>query len=105
MIRFGVIGTGWRTLHFIRIAAARPDLFEVVGVVTRDVERAKQQFIGYDVPLYSSLDEMLAQKPLYVITSVPWDVNPGMLTQLAEAGMPALSETPPATTIEDMSAL
>ncbi|MEM6281535.1 MAG: Gfo/Idh/MocA family oxidoreductase [Chloroflexota bacterium] len=105
MIRFGVIGTGWRTLHFIRIAAARPDLFTVVGVVTRDVERAKSQFTGYNVPLFGSVDEMLAQKPLYVITSVPWDVNPVMLTQLAGAGVPALSETPPATTIEDMNAL
>jgi predicted dehydrogenase len=105
MIRFAVIGTGWRTHFFMRIAQARPDLFELCGIMTRDIERARQWMHPYQVPLFTSLDDLLAQKPLFVVTSVPWGVNPGMLRELAERGIPALSETPPATSIEEMNDL
>jgi predicted dehydrogenase len=105
MIRFGVVGTGWRTRFFLRVAHARPDLFEVVGVVTRDIERAMQWVQPYRVPLYDSLDALLAQKPLFVITSLPWSVNPLVLHELTDKGMPALSETPPASSITEMEAL
>ena len=100
MIRFGVVGTGWRTQFFLRIAQARPDLFEVVGVVTRDAARAADWARPFGVRLFESLDEMLAQNPLYVITSVSWDANPPMIHALAEHGVPILSETPPAPDVE-----
>lgn len=105
MIRFGVVGTGWRTRFFVRVAEARPDLFQVAGVVTRDMERAKQWMLPYDVPLYASLDTLLAQKPLFVLTSLPWHVNPAVLHELAEKDVPALSETPPAGSVAEMEAL
>jgi len=105
MIRFGVIGTGWRTKFFLRVAHARPDLFEAAGVVTRDVEKAKEWVKPYTCPLFGSLDELLTQKPMYVITSVPRSVNPAIITELVEKNMPVLSETPPAATVEEMEAL
>jgi predicted dehydrogenase len=105
MIRFGVVGTGWRTDFFLRIAAARPDLFEIVGVVTRDVERAKQTHPDNAVNFITSIDDLLSYQPDFVVTSVPWDVNPGVVTELAQRGVPVLSETPPATSIAEMEAL
>ena len=42
MINFGIVGTGWRSEFFLRIAAACPDKFRVVGLVTRDVARASK---------------------------------------------------------------
>ncbi|HLA45184.1 MAG TPA: Gfo/Idh/MocA family oxidoreductase, partial [Aggregatilineales bacterium] len=89
MIRFGVVGTGWRSRFFLRIAHSCPDIFEAVGVVTRDIDRASEWIKPYDVPLFSSLDDLLAQKPLFVVTSVPGHVNPGLLKALAEKGVPA----------------
>lgn len=105
MIRFGVVGTGWRTGFFLRIAHARPDLFEIVGIVTRDIARAQESIKPYTAPLFTLLDDLLAQKPLFVITSLPWSVNPGVLQELAEKNMPAMSETPPAPSIEEMENL
>lgn len=105
MIRFGVVGTGWRTKFFLRIAHARPDLFEVVGVVTRNIEQATQWMQPYPVPLFDSLDQLLAQKPLYVVTSLPRSVNPKVITELVDNNVPVLSETPPAGSIEEMEAL
>ncbi len=101
-IRFGVVGSGWRTLFYLRVARARPDLFEVAGVVSRTAERAAAVTREWGIPGLTSLDALLAARPEYVVTSVPWEANPGLLRTLAERGMPALSETPPAP---DLSAL
>lgn len=105
MIRFGAVGTGWRTRFFLRVARARPDLFEAVGVVTRDEQRAEAYARPFGVNLYESLDELLAQKPLFVVTSLPRSVNPGVLTELAARGVPSLSETPPAESVEALTDL
>lgn len=104
-IRFGVVGSGWRTLFYLRVARARPDLFEVAGVVSRTAERATAVNREWSVPGLTSLDALLASKPEYVVTSVPWEVNPGLLRTLAERGMPALSETPPAPDLASLLAL
>lgn len=105
MIRFGVVGTGWRTKFFVRIAEACPDQFMLVGVVTRDIERAQQWMQPYNVPLFTSIRDLLKQNPLFVVSSVPWGVNPTVIKELANNNMPVLSETPPATTVEEMEAL
>jgi predicted dehydrogenase len=105
MITFGIVGTGWRSHFFLRVAKACPDRFACIGVVTRDPQKSAPIAEQYGVPLYSSLEDLLAKKPLFVVTSVPWPINPGLLHQLADASMPALSETPPAPTLEDMADL
>lgn len=105
MIRFGVIGTGWRTEFFLRIAAERPDLFACVGVVTRDVAARSAWAAQFGVALFGSVDELLAQRPLFVVTSVTWDANPGVIRDLAARGVPVLSETPPAASVEAMADL
>jgi predicted dehydrogenase len=80
-------------------------MFEVLGIVTRDIERAREWAKPYEVKCFSSLDELLAQSPLFVISSLPSNVNPTILAQLAEKGVPSLSETPPARSIEEMESL
>jgi hypothetical protein len=37
---FGVVGAGWRSQYFLRLAALLPERFEVVGVVARRAETA-----------------------------------------------------------------
>lgn len=105
MITFGIIGTGWRSHFYLRVARACPDRFTCAGVVTRDPQKAAPLTAQYGVPLFASLEDLCAQNPLFVVTSVPWPVNPGLLHRLAEAGIPALSETPPAPTVEEMADL
>jgi predicted dehydrogenase len=103
MIPFGIVGTGWRSLFYLRVARACPERFGVVGMVTRSRERAVGLAQRFGVPLYSSVEELIsAGRPQFVVTSVPWAVNPGLLARLAELGMPALSETPPATTLAEL---
>lgn len=106
MIRFAVVGTGWRTRFFLKVAAECPNQFAVTGMLTRDASRRAAWLDAYpDVKLVESLDELLVDDPLYVITSLPWDVNPVMLRTLAERGVPVLSETPPAASLDDLYTL
>jgi len=104
-IRFGVVGSGWRCLFYLRVARARPDLFEVAGVVSRSAERAAAVRREWEVPAFTELDDLLAAKPEFVVTSVPWNVNPDLLRALAGKQMPALSETPPAPDLPSLLSL
>ena len=104
-IRFGIVGTGWRSAFFLRVARAKPEQFEVVGFVSRTADRAAAVSKEWGVPGFTALADLLAARPEFVVTSVPWGPNPGLLLELAKAGMPALSETPPAPDLETMISL
>jgi predicted dehydrogenase len=93
MTKFAIIGSGWRSEYFWRLAAALDDL-TCVGVVSR---RPKD----LPVPVHLSLDECLAAtKPDFVVTAVPWAVTPSLLVELVERGLPVLAETPPAPDVD-----
>ena len=103
---FGIIGSGWRAEFFLRVAQACPDLFRVVGVTTRSADKARSLAARFDVPVFSSADELLkTTRPKFVVTSVPRAVNVEMIGKAAAAGIPVLSETPPAADIEGMEGL
>jgi hypothetical protein len=102
-INFGIVGAGWRAEFYLRIAKARPDLFIVDGVVVRNPQKAKNIEEKWRIPVCRELDEMLSScNPLFVVTSVPRTVNPGIIRQLVERGIPVLSETPPALDLPQM---
>ena len=105
MTRFSIVGAGWRTEFFLRIAQALPDLFEIPRILVRNPVRAEEIERTWKVKTCDSLDTLLADKPDFVITSVSWDANPIFLCELAERKMPVLSETPPARSVEDLLAL
>ncbi|MCZ6636216.1 MAG: Gfo/Idh/MocA family oxidoreductase, partial [bacterium] len=105
MIPFAIVGTGWRSHFFLRIARACPDRFTVTAVVSRNPQKAQALNDQYGVQLVPSLDDAISTNPLFIVTSVPRAVNPGLLHTLADRDIPALSETPPGTTVEDLTAL
>jgi hypothetical protein len=96
-IKFGIIGGGWRTEFYLRIAAALPSRFEAAGVVTRDAGKGKRLEEKFQVRSFRTLDELLEHSsPSFVVVSVPWKACPDYITELTERGIPVLSETPPA---------
>ncbi|WP_308167605.1 Gfo/Idh/MocA family protein [Catellatospora tritici] len=96
-IRYAVIGRGWRAQFFFKLAALLPDRLQVTGVMTRSAAAAAEVAAQWRLPVTQDLAELLRTgDPEYVITSVPWDVNPGLVETLVERGLPVLSETPPA---------
>jgi hypothetical protein len=104
MISFAIIGTGWRAEFYLRVAAACPDRFRVAGLVSRGGNPALEARFG--APCFPDIDALLKKtRPRFVVTSVPWNVNPGTIRALVERGVPVLSETPPAPDAAAMAAL
>ncbi len=70
---FGIIGSGWRSDFFLRLARAAPDRLRATGVVTRTAERGADVTAQWDVPTFRSTADLLAaESPDFVIVSVPW---------------------------------
>lgn len=107
-IRFAVVGSGWRSEFFVRLARMAPDHLAVAGVVTRSAERAQHIAGEWGVPAMLSLDALAdasGEPPEFVVTSVPWDRSPETIEHAVHLGFPVLAETPPAPTAEGLRAL
>lgn len=100
-IPFALVGTGWRAAYYERIAVALPDRFRLTGVLSRRPATPEAP----ERPLRSTLDELLADRPSFVVLSVPWDVMPGLIAELADRGVAVLAETPPARDVAGLRAL
>jgi hypothetical protein len=98
---FSIVGgSGFRAQTYIRIAQALPNQFRVNGMVVRDENKGRLMEQQWNVPSYRSLDELLAkERPDFVVVSVNKDAGPAYLLELAERGIPVLTETPPAASL------
>lgn len=95
-VRLGVVGSGWRTRFFLRLARSAPGRLSVTGVATRTADRGAQVESEWGVPTVRTVDELAAAQPDYVVASVPWAVTPDVVRAAVERGLKVLAETPPA---------
>ena len=103
---FGVIGSGWRSAFFLRLARAAPDRFRAAGVVTRTAGRGAEISEQWGVPAFLSVAELLdAEAPDFVIASVPWAVTPEVTREAVDLGAHVRAETPPAPDLQGLRAL
>lgn len=107
IISFGIVGgASFRAQYFLRIAKALPDRFRVCGMVVRNEEKGAALQEQWGVPAFRTIDEMLAhERPLFVVVSVGVRSCADIILQLAQEGIPVLSETPPATDLNQLTAL
>jgi predicted dehydrogenase len=97
LTRFGLVGTGWRGELFLRIAKALPDRFAASGVVTRTAARGAEIEATWGVPTFRTVAELVAaERPDFVVVSVPRAAAPDITTDLVRREVPVLTETPPA---------
>jgi predicted dehydrogenase len=101
--RFAIVGGGFRSNYFLRIARALPTLFACSGMVVRDAARAQAVREAWGVPAHPDLDALVAAgRPDFVILSVTKEAVPSLLAELARLRLPVLCETPPAPTLEGL---
>jgi predicted dehydrogenase len=104
--RFGIVGSGWRTEFFRKLAGLLPEELELAGVAVRRPERADELRAAWGIPAFLTPGEMLREvAPAFVISSVPWAANPQIVTDLVRSGAKVLSETPPAPDAGQLRAL
>lgn len=105
-INFGIVGAGWRTEAYLRIAKELPERFAVSGMVVRDAEKGARIEQQWGATTYRTLEEMADKtNPDFVVASVPWPVTPEVIRWCAARQLPVLAETPPAPDNESLAAL
>lgn len=103
---FAIVGSGWRSEFFVRLARLLPEELTLVAGVVRRPEVAEEVAERWSVPTYLSVDEMVSkQHPGLVITSVPRSANPEIVAALVASRTHVLSETPPAADLDGMRRL
>ena len=103
---FALVGTGWRSSVFLRMAYLMPERFRATGVVARRPEAGAAVEHDWGLPSFRTVDELLSMKrPDFVVISVPWSVTPEVIRGLVGSRMPMLAETPPAPDLPGLHAL
>ena len=92
--RFAVVGSGWRAEYFFRIAAIRPDLFEIPGVVVRTDAAIDRLSAEFGLTAFTDLDRVDDLDPDFVVVSTPPELNATMCEELVGRGHNVLLETP-----------
>ncbi|MGN6325011.1 Gfo/Idh/MocA family oxidoreductase [Pseudolysinimonas sp.] len=97
-LRIGLVGTGFRSAAFARVALAVPDRFEVVGAVSRHPGDRP-----FDAPVVSTLGEL---GPVdVVVVAVPPSIAVRAIREAVAAGHAVLTETPAAPTLDELAEL
>jgi len=105
-IMFGIIGGGWRTEFYVRIAKLLPQLLDISSVYIRDPQKAHAFHEKWGVSVTSSLDELIAfEQQKFIVVSISKANAANELLKLSNFNIPILAETPPAVTIEEIKAL
>ncbi|MBR5867919.1 MAG: Gfo/Idh/MocA family oxidoreductase [Clostridia bacterium] len=101
MIRFAIIGGGWRSEFYMRIASLLPGEFAVSGVYVRNGEKRADLARRYPFPFVESLEELLNDSYDFVVSCVSKGSICDMVRTLGERGIPLLTETPVGVTREE----
>jgi hypothetical protein len=106
-VKFSLIGgAGFRAQYYLRIAQALPERFQISGMVVRDESKGRDMEAKWGTATYRSLDQLLAnEKPDFVVVSVNVTEAVDYVLKLAELGIPALLETPPAPDLAGLELL
>lgn len=102
-IRFGIIGSGWRSLFYVRVAKALPQYFSLTGVLVRNEEKKRLMEDGYGVRAFFSREEFLGERPDFVVVAVNKAAIFSVTEEYARLGIPVLAETPLGLDKEDLS--
>jgi predicted dehydrogenase len=93
--RIGFIGSGWRASAYFRIAAARPENFEITRVLAHTEASAERVSEDWGLASTTSVSEFRLAGPFdYVIVSVPSREALALALPLLQENIPVLCETP-----------
>lgn len=97
--RFVIVGSGWRSLYFVRIAKALPELFDMCALLCRSEEKAQLLAAEHQIHTTTSWAECAALHPDFVVVAVSKDdLAEVSLTWMAR-GFTVLCETPAAMNV------
>lgn len=94
MIKYGILGAGWRAEFYLRIAALCPDRFTVSGICARNPEKAEYIKEKYSANVVSTIEELLALDCDFIVCCVNKASMTDVAADLCARDIPVLMETP-----------
>lgn len=101
-VSFVIVGSGWRSEFFVRIAKQYPEQFDLKYMLCRTQEKADRMAAKYDIPTTTSEEACVEAKPEFVVVAVNFDSLYEVTKKWAQMGFPVLCETPVATSVENL---
>lgn len=101
-IRYVIVGSGWRSQFYVRIAKAMPERFEAAAMLCRTEEKAK--LMHEQTGVYTTVSETECQrlKPDFIVVAVDKASIFKVSRHWLDKGWPVLCETPAGLNIEDL---
>lgn len=103
--RFVIVGSGWRSLFYVRIAKAMPDVFEVMAMLCRTDEKAKKIADEHDIYTTTSIEECKLMNPDFIVVAVSKSSIFEVTKEWLNYGFTVLCETPAALKLCDLKEL
>lgn len=104
-LTFVVIGSGWRSLFYARIAKKYPQEFEMKYMLCRTQEKADRMAAEHGIPTTISIEECEAVKPDFVVIAASKASLCQETMKWAKKGFVVLCETPAACTLAELKEL
>ena len=104
-LSFVIIGSGYRAVFWSKVAKRYPEQFILKYMYCRTKEKAERIAAEHDIPTTSSIEEIEAVKPDFVVVAVSKDSICAVTKEWAQKGYPVLCETPAAMTVEELKEL
>lgn len=94
MITFAILGGGWRSEFYLRLANALPEVFSVSAVYIRNAEKGELIKNKYNVKTVTTIDELLKEEFDFLVNCTSYSYVTDISIDLADKGYYVLSETP-----------
>ncbi len=104
-IRYAVVGSGWRSLFYIRIAKALPEMFELTALLCRSREKAERFRKDYGIRTVTCDQEVIDSDPDFIVSAVSENSIAETAARWMQYGLPVLSETPAGLSFEQLEML
>jgi len=104
-LSFIIVGSGWRSLFFARIARQFPEQFELKYMLCCSEEKAQELKEKYGLPSTTSEELCDEAKPDFVVVAIRSPYSFAYIKKWSDKGYPILTETPAAGTLEDLKEL
>ncbi len=104
-IRFIIVGSGWRSLYYVRAAKALPETFELCAMYCRTEEKARKMAEEHRIRTTTSVAECMNCGADFAVIAVSKTVIAETGLEWMERGIPVLCETPAALDTETLARL
>ena len=101
-LSFVVVGSGFRSLFYARIAKRFPQFFTLKYLLCRTEEKAQKLNAEYGIPTTTSQELCMEAKPDFVVVAVNRNSVWSVAREWIKAGFPVLLETPVVHTEEEL---